>query len=210
MSSEIPVIHIVDDDDSVRTAVGRVLRAAGYQVALYESAKGLLENLPAAVRGCILLDVQMPGLNGLQLQEMLTKMGFELPIIFLSGHGDIPTSVRTIKAGAEDFLSKPAPKKLLLEAIERALKRYDETHERYVRLGAYRELFSTLTPREREVLALVVRGKLNKQAAHELGTSERTIKAHRHNIMEKFKVKSLAELVTIAEKLGLITESTTN
>ena len=133
-------------------------------------------------------------------------MSFELPIIFLSGHGDIPTSVRTIKAGAEDFLSKPAPKKLLLEAIERALKRYDETHERYVRLGAFRELFSTLTPREREVFALVVRGKLNKQIAHDLGASERTIKAHRHNVMEKFKVKSLAELVSIAEKLGLLTE----
>ena len=147
MSAAVPVIHIVDDDLSARTAVGRVLRASGYQVGTYKSANQLLENLPAAVRGCILLDVQMPGVNGPQLQEILSKMGFELPIIFLSGHGDIPISVRAIKAGAEDFLSKPAPKKLLLEAIERALKRYDETHERYVRLSAFRELFSTLTPR---------------------------------------------------------------
>jgi RNA polymerase sigma factor (sigma-70 family) len=208
MSTAVPVIHIVDDDGSVRTAVGRVLRVEGYQVSLYESATQLLENLPTAVRGCILLDIQMPDLNGLQLQEILGKMSFELPIIFLSGHGDIPTSVRTIKAGAEDFLSKPAPKKLLLEAIERALNRYDETHERYVRLGAFRELFSTLTPREREVLSLVVRGKLNKQIAHELGTSERTIKAHRHSIMQKFRVRSVAELVSIAEKLGLIAEPT--
>jgi FixJ family two-component response regulator len=206
MSAAVPIIHIVDDDLSARTAVGRVLRASGYQVSTYESANQLLENLPAAARGCILLDVQMPGVNGPQLQEILSKMGFGLPIIFLSGHGDIPISVRAIKAGAEDFLSKPAPKKLLLEAIERALKRYDETHERYVRMNAFRELFSTLTPREREVFSWVVRGKLNKQVAYDLGTSERTIKAHRHSIMQKFKVKSLAELVSIAEKLGLISE----
>jgi FixJ family two-component response regulator len=208
MSAAAPVIHVVDDDLSARTAVGRVLRASGYKVSTYESANQLLENLPAAARGCILLDVQMPGLNGPQLQEILGKMGFELPIIFLSGHGDIPISVRAIKAGAEDFLSKPAPKKLLLEAIERALKRYDETHERYVRMNAFRELFSTLTPREREVFSLVVRGKLNKQIAYDLGTSERTIKAHRHSIMQKFKVKSLAELVSIAEKLGMVAEPT--
>ena len=201
MSGAVPVIHVVDDDISVRTAVGRVLRAAGYQVSLYESASQLLENLPAAERGCILLDVQMPGLSGPQLQEVLGKMGFALPIIFLTGHGDIPSSVRAIKAGAEDFLSKPAPKNVLLEAVERGLKRYDETHERDVRLGAFRESFSTLTPREREVFGLVVRGKLNKQIAHDLGTSERTIKAHRHSIMQKFKVKSLAELVSIAERL---------
>lgn len=206
MTAAVPVIHIVDDDVSVRTAVGRLLRAAGYQVSVYESARQLLDNLPAAVRGCILLDVQMPGLDGPQLQELLSKMGFELPIIFLTGHGDIPLSVRAIKAGAEDFLSKPAPKKLLLEAIERALNRYDETHERYVRLNAFRELFSTLTPREREVFNLVVRGKLNKQIGYDLGTSERTVKAHRHSIMKKFKVKSVAELVSIAEKLGLISE----
>lgn len=206
MSTAVPVIHIVDDEESVRRSVGRLLRTAGYQVSVYESAKQLLEKMPAAVRGCILLDVQMPGLDGPQLQEILGKMGFELPIIFLSGHGDIPISVRAIKAGAEDFLSKPAPKKLLLEAIERALNRYDETHERYVRLSAFRELFSTLTPREREVFNLVVQGKLNKQIAYDLGISERTIKAHRHSIMQKFKAKSLAELVSIAEKLGQIAE----
>jgi len=197
-------VHIVDDDLSVRTAVGRVLRAAGYQVSQYGSADQLLENLPTARRGCILLDVQMPGLNGPQLQEALGKMGFELPIIFLTAHGDIPTSVRAIKAGAEDFLSKPAPKKVLLEAIERALLHYDGAHERRVRLDALRECFSALTPRERQVFGLVVRGRLNKQIAYELGTSERTIKAHRHNIMEKFKAKSLAELVSIAEILGTL------
>lgn len=196
------IIHIVDDDLSVRNAVGRLLRAAGYQVSQYETANQLLENLPPAARGCILLDVQMPGLDGPHLQEALGKKGFELPIVFLTGHGDIPASVRAIKAGAEDFLSKPAPKTVLLDAIERALNRYDETHERHVRLNALRECFSALTPRERQVFALVVRGKLNKQIAYELGTSERTIKAHRHSIMEKFKAKSLAELVSIADLLG--------
>lgn len=206
-NAEQAIIHIVDDDLSVRTAVGRVLRAAGFRVSLYESANQLLESLPIAARGCILLDVQMPGLNGPQLQEALGKMGFELPIIFLTGHGDIPASVRAIKAGAEDFLSKPASKKVLLEAIERALKRYDGTHERHVRLGALRQCLSTLTPRERQVFDLVVRGKLNKQIAYELGISERTIKAHRHSIMQKFKVKSLAELVSMADTLSSAAES---
>jgi len=207
MSSNGPFIHVVDDDASFRAAIARVLRTCGYQVSLYESASRLLEKLPPQERGCILLDVQMPGLNGSQLQEVLKKMGFALPIIFLTGHGDIPMSVRAIKAGAEDFLAKPAPKKMLVEVIERALKRYDETHELNVRLNTFRELFSSLTPREREVFALVVRGKLNKQIAHDLGTSERTIKAHRHRIMEKFKIRSLAELVAIAEKLGMLAET---
>jgi RNA polymerase sigma factor (sigma-70 family) len=207
MSTNGPIVHIVDDDISFRTAVGRVLRAAGYQVSLYESASHLLDNLPAAERGCILLDVQMPGLNGPQLQDVLGKMSFALPIIFLTGHGDIPTSVRAIKAGADDFLAKPASKKVLLEAIERALKRYDETHEHNIRLNVYRECLSKLTPREREVFGLVVRGRLNKQIAHELGISERTIKAHRHSIMRKFMATSLAELVSIAEHLGVLAES---
>jgi FixJ family two-component response regulator len=196
------VIHIVDDDLSARTAVGRVLRAAGYQVSQYETANQFLEHLPTAARGCVLLDIQMPGLNGPQLQESLCKIEFELPIIFLTGHGDIPASVHAIKAGAEDFLSKPAPKKALLEAIERALKRYDRTHECHVRLSALRECLSTLTPRERQVFGLVVRGELNKEIAFELGVSERTIKAHRHSVMEKFKVNSLAQLVSAADTLG--------
>ena len=204
MNSDSSFVHIVDDDPSVRTAVGRVLRAAGYQVTLHESASHLLQNLPAAERGCILLDVQMPGLNGPQLQEVLGKMNFALPIIFLTGHGDIPMSVRAIKSGAEDFLSKPAPKRVLLEAVERALKRYDAMNELNTQLSSFRESHSALTPREREVFLLVVRGRLNKQIAHELGTSERTIKAHRHNIMQKFNVKSIAGLVSIAEKLQLL------
>lgn len=205
MDTAPPIVNIIDDDASVRTAVGRVLRAAGYQVNVYESANHFLANLPTE-RGCILLDVQMPGLNGPQLQEVLGKKGVPLPIIYLTGHGDIPMSVHAIKAGAEDFLTKPAPRKVLLEAIDRALKRYDETHARNVRLEEFRACLSALTPREREVFLIVVRGRLNKQIAHELGTSERTIKAHRHSIMQKFRVKSLAELVSIAEHLGMVAE----
>jgi FixJ family two-component response regulator len=198
------VIHVVDDDASFRTAVARLLKAAGYQIVLYESADRLLESLPNPDRGCILLDVRMPGISGPQLQDMLAARGYALPIIFMTGHGDIPMTVRAIKTGAEDFLSKPVAKDTLLDAIGRALRHYDEAHERSVELAAFRALVSKLTPRETQVLGLVVRGKLNKQIAHQLGTAERTIKAHRHNIMHKLQAQSLAELVSIAERLGML------
>ena len=146
----------------------------------------------------------MPGLDGLQVQNRLSDLGVDLPIVFLTGHGDIATSVRAIKAGAEDFLSKPVEKAELLDAIQRALERHDHVRERNSRLSAFRALVATLTPREREVFALVVRGKLNKQIAHDLGASERTIKAHRHSMMVKLQAKSLAEVVSIAERLGLL------
>jgi len=210
MNEAAAVIHVVDDDPSIQTAVGRVLRTAGYQVVHHDSADRLLQNLPAMERGCILLDVQMPGLSGPQLQDVLAKINFELPIVFLTGYGDFPTSVRAIKAGAEDFLAKPVPRKVLLETIERALQRYDARHEENVRLGAYRARYNALTPREREVFGLVVRGKLNKQIGHALGTSERTVKAHRHSIMQKFEVRSLAELVSIAEHIGVLADAANN
>ncbi len=206
MTSATPVIHVVDDDAAFRTAVGRLLRASGYQVALYESGEQFLKNPPVSGPGCILLDVSMSGLNGLELQDHLAKLGGMLPIVFLTGHGDIPTSVKAIKAGAEDFLSKPATKATLLGAVERALGRYHEMHQRHERLGALRALVDSFTPRESEVFSLVVRGKLNKQIAFELGTSERTVKAHRHSIMQKLKVRSLAEAVSIAERLGIVKE----
>ena len=212
MTSAAPVIHVVDDDASFRTAVGRLLQASGYQVALYESAVRLLEKPPGAEPGCILLDVRMPGFSGPELQARLAEMGNVLPIIFLTGHGDVPTGVRAIKDGAEDFLLKPVSKKSLIDAIERALERYEKTRERVDRLDAMRALVATFTPRETEVFELVVRGKMNKQIAHELGTSERTIKAHRHAIMQKLKVQSVAEAVSIAERLGMLdtTEGTQN
>jgi FixJ family two-component response regulator len=199
-----PIVHVVDDDASFRTAIARLLGASGYQVALYGSASELLEKLPGGGPGCILLDVKMSGLNGPQLQERLAEIGLKLPIVFLTGHGDVPTSVRAIKAGAEDFLTKPVPKKELLAAIERALKHYEEIRGHDSRIAALQSLVSRLTPREKEVFALVVRGKLNKQIAHELDIAERTIKAHRQQVMEKCEVQTLAELVLIAERLGIL------
>jgi FixJ family two-component response regulator len=204
MMAAPPIVHVVDDDAAFRAAVARLLCASGYQVELYSSASELLEKLPGGEPGCILLDVKMSGLSGPQLQDRLGELGYRLPIVFLTGHGDVPTSVRAIKTGADDFLTKPAPKKDLLAAIERALARYEEMRDRNSWIAALQSLVLSLTPREREVFALVVRGKLNKQIAHELGTAERTIKAHRQQVMEKCKVQSLAELVLIAERLGML------
>jgi FixJ family two-component response regulator len=163
-----------------------------------------LRDIENASPGCILLDVQMPALGGLQLQEELARLSHGWPIIFMTGHGDIPTSVRAIKAGAEDFLTKPIPRQTLLEAIQRALVRHAAQQRGQDQLNSFKTLISTLTPRENEVFALMVRGKLNKQIAHSLGTSERTVKAHRHMVMEKLQVQSFAEAVSIAERVGLL------
>ena len=184
--------------------MGRLLGLCGYRVALYESAAQLLAAPISNEPGCILLDVRMSGLSGPQLQDRLAELGNPLPIIFVTGHGDIPTSVRAIKAGAEDFLTKPVAKQKLLAAIERALKRDSQRRAHDDELGALRARVSRLTPRETEVFALVVRGKLNKQIAGDLGTSERTVKAHRQKVMEKCEVRSLAELVLFAERLGMV------
>jgi FixJ family two-component response regulator len=200
MTVAAPLIHLVDDDASFRTATRRLLEACGYRVALYESAGQLLAGL-ADGAGCILLDVQMAGLSGPQLQSRLADLGHRLPIIFITGHGDIPTSVQAIKAGAEDFLTKPVAKAKLLAAIERALARDAQRRTQDLELATLRSRLARLTPRESEVFALVVRGKLNKQIAGELGTSERTIKAHRQKVMEKCEAQSLAELVRLAERL---------
>jgi FixJ family two-component response regulator len=202
-----PVIHVVDDDASFRTAISRLLKISGYEVADYESAPSFLRAIENARPGCILLDVRMPDLGGLQLQDKLAKLSHSWPIIFMTGHGDIPTTVRAIKAGAEDFLSKPISRETLLEAIERALARYTATQRSENQLNSLRSLISTLTPREAEVFALMVRGKLNKQIAHLLGTSVRTVKAHRHMVMQKLQVQSFAEAVSIAERVGLLMPS---
>ncbi len=198
-------IHIVDDDDSFRTAMERRLKLSGYQVATYPAAQQLLDRLPDENEaGCILLDVRIPGMSGPELQGRLNELGSTLPIVFLTGHADTPTTVRTIKAGAEDFLTKPVESEQLIGAIERALARQASRRGEWHRLEEMRGLVAALTSRERQVFGLVVRGRLNKQIAHELGATERTIKAHRHQVMEKTKVQSLAELVSIAERLGLL------
>ncbi len=198
------LVYVVDDDRPFRSAMSRLLRAAGYEVEAYESAEQLLQRLPREVGPCcILLDVQIPGLSGPELQRQLAKSGSGLPIVFLTGHGDIPTTVQAIKAGAEDFLTKPASAEKLIDAIERAAARYAAARERQGQLEGLRARFAKLTPRERQVFELVVRGRMNKQIAYELGTTERTVKAHRKRVMEKAEVHSIAELVSIAERLGV-------
>jgi FixJ family two-component response regulator len=199
------IVHVVDDDASWRMSVGRLLRAAGYQVVLYESAEQFLKAATIDARGCILLDIRMPGLSGLNLQQRLLDDGRQtLPIVFLSGHGDIPTTVLAMKAGAENFLTKPVDTEVLLATVSKAIERGREGRARRERLDEQRARVAALTPTERKVFDLVVRGKLNKQIASELGSVERTIKWHRHNIMEKLQLGSLAELVSLAERLGLV------
>jgi len=199
------LVHVVDDDTSFRTAIERRLKLAGYDVATYASASDLLDASPNDDRpGCILLDVRIPGLSGPDLQSRLIEQGSKLPIIFLTGHADTPTTVRAIKAGAEDFLTKPISSEQLIDAIERALARQDVARAQRSRLDVFRAHLARLTQRERQVFDLIVRGKINKQIAHQLGTTERTVKAHRHQVMEKMQVHSLAELVSIAERLGMI------
>lgn len=199
-------VHVVDDDASWRTSVRRLLSAAGYQVVLYDSAEDFLAKADLDAPGCILLDVRMPGLTGLQLQNRLAELGRRLPVVFISGHGDIPTSVRAMKGGADDFLTKPVDTDVLLDTISRAIARSRKEQESRARLDALQVRVNALTPTERKVFALVVRGRLNKHIAGELGSTERTIKWHRHNIMQKLQVDSLAELVSLAERLGLVGE----
>jgi FixJ family two-component response regulator len=199
------IVHIVDDDASFRTAVERRLKNAGYEVVSYPSAQLLLDALPDESRpSCILLDVQIPGLSGPQLQARLSDLGSTLPIVFLTGHADTPITVQTIRAGAQDFLIKPVSSEQLLAAVERALANHQASRDQRGKLDTLRGLLASLTPREREVFELVVRGKINKQIGGELGTTERTIKAHRQRVMEKMKAQSLAELVSIAERLGIL------
>ena len=183
----------------------RRLKKAGYEVAIYASAQELLDRLPdESESGCILLDVRIPGLSGLELQDRLSGRGSTLPIVFLTGYADVQTTVRAIKAGAEDFLTKPVSSEDLLAAVERALARQLAARAQRGELDAVRTHIATLTPREREVFELVIRGKTNKQVANLLGATERTIKAHRHRVMEKMQVQSLAELVSSAERAGIL------
>ncbi len=199
------LVHVIDDDASFRTAIERRLKLAGYDVATYELAQQLLDQLPDGQKpSCILLDVQIPRLSGPELQSRLIELGSTVPIVFVTGHADTATTVRAIKAGAEDFLTKPVSSEQLIDAIERALTRQETAHGQRSKLDSLRSLVSSLTPRERQVFGLIVRGKIHKLIAYELGMTERTVKAHRHQVMAKMQVHSLAELVSIAERLGLL------
>lgn len=204
------VVHIVDDDALFRTAIERRLKMAGYEVAIYASAGQMLDRLPSdSVLGCILLDVRMPELSGPELQERLSELGSTLPIIFLTGYPDIPTTVRGVKAGAEDFLTKPVSSDRLLQAVERAIARHNATYRLKGKLDMVRAHIAALTPREREVFEIIVRGQTNKHAARSLGCAERTIKAHRQKVMEKMQVRSLAELVSLAERVEVLGKPST-
>ena len=201
--SEAPIIRVVDDDLSVRTAVTRLLRATKYAVRSFASASEFLDSDPCTEPGCILLDLQMPGTSGLDLQQALARLEKQLPIIFLSGRGDIPASVRAMKAGAVDFLTKPVTRDALMGAVQNALSVDAKSRAARAALRKLQNRFDNLSPREREVLVHVVSGKLNKQIAFDLGTAERTIKAHRARIMEKLQVQSVAELVRLAQEVGI-------
>jgi RNA polymerase sigma factor (sigma-70 family) len=196
-------VFLVDDDASVRRALTRLLVSAGYRVESFASAEAFLEKRIENEDACLVLDVRMPGLDGMQLQNQLTERNSLLPVIFITGHGDIPMSVRAMKAGAVDFLAKPFESEALLGAIENAVSRGREANQLQREREEIRELVASLTAREREVMLYVVTGMLNKQIAYQLGISEKTIKVHRARVMEKMRAGSVAELVRITEKAGL-------
>lgn len=202
MNDISPLVFVVDDDPDVLKSLARVLRSAGLEAATFSSPGEFLEQHDPRADGCLVLDIAMPGLNGLDLQESLTAKGSTIPIIFLTGRGDIPTSVRAMKAGALDFLTKPVNDEDLLRAVAAALEKDRIERQNHAELDEIQERLATLTPREREVLNHVVSGQLNKQIANDLGTVEKTIKVHRARVMEKMKVNSVAELVRLTERLG--------
>jgi FixJ family two-component response regulator len=196
-------VFLVDDDPGVLKALGRLLRVKGYDARSYASPRDFLTHHDPTVPGCAVLDVAMPGLDGLALQEALIAEGAPRPIIFLTGKGDIPTSVRAMRAGAIDFLTKPVSDHSLLNAIARAEEEDDKSRKAQAELNAIQARMTTLTPREREVLTHVVAGRLNKQIAGDLGTVEKTIKVHRGRVMEKLGVRTVVDLVRMAEKAGI-------
>jgi len=204
MNDLATTVFVVDDELSVRQALVRLLRLARLNVAAFSSAEAFLECYDPGTPGCLVLDLAMPGLNGLELQEALTGRGSSLPIIFLTGHGDLPSGVMAMKRGAVDFLTKPADANDLIETVRGAIEKDRVTRQTRAELTEIQRRFATLTPREHEVLCQVVCGKLNKQIAADLGTTEKTIKVHRARVMEKAKVGSLAELVMLAQRARIL------
>lgn len=195
-------MFVVDDDPSVREALDSLIRQAGWRPEVFESAREFLARPRALVPSCLVLDVTLPGLNGLELQSLIAGDRIDMPIIFITGHADVPVTVKAMKAGAVEFLVKPIPEEILLSAIESAIARSRRTLEQESQIQALRVLYSKLTPRERDVMALVVRGLLNKQVGGKLGMTEITVKAHRGQVMRKMNAASFADLVTMAGRLG--------
>jgi len=203
VTEEEPIVFVVDDDPSVRTSTERLVRSVGFKVRTFGSAAEFLESPRPEGPACLVLDVRLPGQSGLDLQRELTGSGLQIPIIFMTGHGDIPMTVRAMKAGAVEFLTKPYRKNQLLDAIRTAIERDRTSRRERLEAGSLRHRYEQLTPRERQVMGLVVAGLPNKQIASELATSERTIKFHRAHIMQKMEAESLAELVRIAGQLDI-------
>jgi FixJ family two-component response regulator len=200
MSARNPTVFVVDDYAPVRRSISRLLHAAGFAVVAFASAEEFLAQYDPGVWGCLVLDVAMQNLNGFELQSILTNTGSLLPIIFLTGEGDIPKSVRAMKGGASDFLTKPVNDEDLLAAVRAAIEKHRALRREQVERSEIRARLATLTPREREVLEYVVAGKLNKQIAGDLGTVEQTVKVHRAHVMQKMRVRSVAELVRLVER----------
>jgi len=197
------IILVVDDDVSVRESLEGLIRSAGWRVETFASAQEFLARPPADAPGCLVLDVRLPGLSGLDLQKRLAEINIEIPIIFITGHGDVPTSVQAMKAGALEFLTKPLADQDLLTAIQQAVKRDRAARRQHAKIRELQGRYQSLTPREREIMQRVVAGLLNKQIAAELGISEITVKAHRGQVMRKMRADSLADLVTMSETLGI-------
>ena len=203
MNDLAPTVFIVDDDPSVLKALARLMRSAGLNTTTFASPQEFLDNHDQNAPGCLVLDVAMPRINGLELQQAIAASGSELPVIFLTAHGDIPMSVRAIKQGAVDFFTKPVDDSDLIEAIHDAIKKNRIARRSRAKLIELQQRLATLTPREREVLNHVVSSKRNRQIATELGTAEQTIKIHRASLMKKLKAESLADLLKLAERLGI-------
>lgn len=203
MSETDAMVFVVDDDAPMRDSLKNLIRSVGMQVELFASAQEFLQSKRPDLPSCLVLDVRLPGLSGLDLQKRTGDAGIEIPIVFITGHGDIPMSVRAMKAGAVEFLTKPFRDQDLLDAIQQALERDRKARDQRAALEELRRRFASLTPREQEVMKRVVAGLLNKQVGAELGTSETTVKIHRHQVMEKMRAGSLPELVRMADRLGI-------
>ena len=201
--TEKPTVYLLDDEPSMLKALSRVLRAHGFDVMTFEKADDFFEHERPPGLACLILDLAMPGLDGLEVQQRLAEMHDRIPIVFLTGHGDIPTSVRAIKAGADDFLSKPVKGDDLVSAVNSALNRAKIQQAEDLEIASLRKRLEQLTPRQREVFQYVIAGKMNKIIAADLGTGEQNIKVHRRRVMRKMGVKSVAELVRTAERLGI-------